>query len=533
MLHKIKLNITILIPLLLVLSTIGMGLFVHTQQISSANDRIRKEALTQLKLDITRLQNILYNLLTETSNNLEEARLNMSVTAMDSSIKTLILTDGDDTVLISNRYIWEGKHASNISQFDIVTANTVKEGNSPKVFFDESNDSALKGYYPVVLQLESENNLPIKRLGILYAEISIAGKLSNAKKSATNLSLTLIFAFLTVSLFIGMLLHVLVSRRLTKLITASNSLAAGNLEASAQVGGNDELTVMGSTFNNMAERIKQDIHRREEAENKLRNLNETLEHRVEQRTIELEKKKQELLDSQARAHHSNKMAALGEMAGGIAHEINSPLQTVTTMTYLMKSRIAKSNFEGLPESIDKIDNAIFKASKIIESLRNMSRDSSDDELVKVSIKEIISDAVGITKERYSLVGIQLDIIYDNNCENALVCCQRLRISQIVVNLLNNAYDAVVDLEEKWISLEVRESERTIFLSVTDSGKGITPDLRDRIFEPMFTTKEVGKGTGLGLSISAEIANANNGKLELNPDSSHTQFVLSLPKSTDS
>lgn len=289
------LRITFLIPLLLVISTITSSLLVYNGARHSAAMEIREEASDQLKLDITRLQNVLYNLLTETADNLEEARLNLSVTAMDPGIRTLLLVDDADTVLLANRYTWERQAARQVTAFNDHEAAYVKNTNASRVFFNPGNDTVLSGYFPVVLQLESNDSLPIKRLGVLFAEVSIASRLTHAQHQAMLQSIFFGGLMLTASLIVAVLLHLLVSRRLVRLTAASEALATGDLNARADIGGRDELAILGHAFDDMASRIRNDILRRQKAEEELRVFNETLEERIKERT-------QQLQDAQRIAH---------------------------------------------------------------------------------------------------------------------------------------------------------------------------------------------------------------------------------------
>lgn len=217
------------------------------------------------------------------------------------------------------------------------------------------------------------------------------------------------------------------------------------------------------------------------------------------------------------------------MASGIAHEINSPLQSISIQTYKLKNTNTPVDKIFLTNISSKIDKSVTGISKIIESLKNMSRNSSSDPYDKVKIKDIIENVTGITSERYLIKGINLTVNYHDNCENNLLFCQQTQIGQILINLLNNAYDAVKNLNEKWITLDIHDSDNDTLFIVSDSGKGISQALSERIFDPMFTTKDIGKGTGLGLSISMEIARAHHGKLYIDSTSEHTKFVLTLPK----
>jgi signal transduction histidine kinase len=110
-------------------------------------------------------------------------------------------------------------------------------------------------------------------------------------------------------------------------------------------------------------------------------------------------------------------------------------------------------------------------------------------------------------------------------------CRPVQISQVLLNLLTNAFQAASRQEQNWIKVAVREAGKSVYISVTDSGRGISDEVRSRMFEPFFTTKEVGQGTGLGLSTSRSIVHAHNGDLVYDTDAGHTRFSIRLPAQT--
>jgi PAS domain S-box-containing protein len=279
-----KTRITIVIPVLMMVSALATSFFLFINEMRTADVSIREHALKQARLDITRLRNILYSLVTERGSDIQGARLNLSVTAMDTDINCLLLADETDSVLIANRYIWEGRNASEVCRYDLSIADKVRKEGASSVFFSGQGNSLLMGYYPVVLQLENRQGLPVKRVGILFVENTIASELSAAFNDSVTSSVLLAGVMLVVSAAVAMLLHGMVSRRLEKLTNASRSLAAGNLDARAALHGQDELAELGNAFDEMAIRIKLDISRRQLAERELRELNETLEQKVNERT---------------------------------------------------------------------------------------------------------------------------------------------------------------------------------------------------------------------------------------------------------
>ena len=285
MLRKMKLNITVLIPVVLLISTLVSGLILFNESLKLTSREIHRTTKERINLDITRLQNILYNRLTE--GDTSEARLNLSITAMDSSIRSLIVTNENNNILFANRYSWEGEQADSVTHYNIHKAELVRRTNHASSGFEPGNDSFFQGTYPVILQLENNQGQPIKRVGTLYVEVDIANKLAAARNSAIRQSSIFGGIMLAVTISVALLLHILVSRRLNRLTRASEELASGNYDIKVDIGGRDELYLLGHSFNKMVTQLKQDIQRRLAAESELRDFNEKLEQAVNLRTIQL------------------------------------------------------------------------------------------------------------------------------------------------------------------------------------------------------------------------------------------------------
>jgi C4-dicarboxylate-specific signal transduction histidine kinase len=170
-----------------------------------------------------------------------------------------------------------------------------------------------------------------------------------------------------------------------------------------------------------------------------------------------------------------------------------------------------------------------RIAKIVKSMRRISREGSQDQFLPVPVAKIIEDALEICQARFKAHSVTLRLpVID---PSLVIPCREVQIAQILLNLLTNAFDAVsVQGAEKWVRLAVEPRGESLVFSVVDGGPGIPPELKTRIMEPFFTTKEVGKGTGLGLSLSRSIAEEHGGKLELTTESGHTCFSLTLPLS---
>ena len=244
---------------------------------------------------------------------------------------------------------------------------------------------------------------------------------------------------------------------------------------------------------------------------------------------QLADKEHELIVSQGRVHHSNKMASLGEMASGMAHEINTPIQTISLIAQRVQRQLKKNmSPDDIDVSMEKINTSVRKITEIIDSLRKVSRDSTKDDFSDVRLVDLLQDMLNMTEERFKVNNVTFDVNYHQISENLIIQCQRLQVSQVLINLVNNAYDAISNLDEKWIKVDIKMVNTKIIFAISDSGDRIPDDIIDRIFEPMFTTKDVGQGTGLGLSISSEIISKHNGNLYVDKESKNTCFIIELP-----
>ncbi len=226
---------------------------------------------------------------------------------------------------------------------------------------------------------------------------------------------------------------------------------------------------------------------------------------------------------------SAKLASLGEISTGLAHEINSPILEISMIAERVKRRYLKGKTDNLNATMDQIINSVNHVSNLIESMRRVTRHSDQDEFEVTEIKDIIEDVMGLGYERYTQVGVKVDIEYINDSAHVQIECQRLQISQVLINLINNSLSVVKKLNEKWVRINIEEQADNLILSITDSGLGIEPNIQQKMFNPMFTSKAVGEGSGLGLSISTNIVRKHNGTLKYNDNSKHTCFILTLPK----
>lgn len=228
---------------------------------------------------------------------------------------------------------------------------------------------------------------------------------------------------------------------------------------------------------------------------------------------------------------SSKMSALGEMAGGVAHEINTPLAVISMRVEQMEECLRDGDLDALDfmNSLTVIKKVTNRIASIVSGLRYFAREGLRAVAQNAKVSIIIEETLSFCRERFANHGVQLEIENDDFYDSLEVQCRAVEISQVILNLLNNAYDAIQSLNNRWIRISVFDRGEFVEISVTDSGSGIPKDLQDRIMQPFFTTKDIGKGTGLGLSISKGIIDTHQGKLYLDSNSPNTKFTLLLPK----
>lgn len=226
---------------------------------------------------------------------------------------------------------------------------------------------------------------------------------------------------------------------------------------------------------------------------------------------------------------SDRMRSLGQMAGGIAHEINTPLAVIEMNVNLIREMAKNNCLENkvAVSASNKISSIVDRISTIIRGLRSFARDGNQDAFVSNSIHELISDTLSLCKDRFDRAKVILK--FENNDFNLRINCRSAQVSQVLVNLLNNSLDAIAMQESPWIKIELAEDTNWVYIHVIDSGSGIQKSLQDKIMEPFFTTKEIGKGTGLGLSISLGIMHSHGGSLDYDPSYANTKFTMKFPK----
>ena len=221
--------------------------------------------------------------------------------------------------------------------------------------------------------------------------------------------------------------------------------------------------------------------------------------------------------------HIAKLASLGEMAAGIAHEINNPLGVISANLSLL-ANVSISD-EKVKNKLSTMAKSAQRIEKIVYGLKKFSRLSARDNRTNEFLYRIVSDALVILDPKIKQCYIKVEPNLDQNIK---ILCDSVEIEQAIVNLLNNAFDAVKNNEEKWVKINAFCEKKDAVLQVIDSGMGISADVEQKLFQPFFTTKPAGQGTGLGLSITKGIIDQHNATIQLNRAYRNTCFEVRFP-----
>ena len=338
---------------------------------------------------------------------------------------------------------------------------------------------------------------------------------------------------------------------------------------SVKVRGKDELSELAEAFNQLVELLKEENTHRERVEGELKELNSLLEVKVKQRTsllnqknFQLEEANKDLKEAQVQLLQAEKMASVGQLAAGVAHEINNPVGFVNSNMHTLSEYVSTYQmiFQQLNDVLLK-DTAIHQ-DEAIKQLRNIIQ-QQDMEFINSDISELITDSKdGLIRVAEIVKGLKLFSRVDsdemqsynlNDCvrttlamvNNQLkyICSVEThlgsiphimmnmgKISQVVTNLLINAGQAIESTGvQGTITITTREFDGSVELSIQDTGCGIESSHLDKLFNPFFTTKPEGQGTGLGLSISFGIAQEHGGTLHASSkDGEGSCFTLCLP-----
>src|SRR5271157_2626862 len=316
---------------------------------------------------------------------------------------------------------------------------------------------------------------------------------------------------ITVILFL--ILYFFVTKPLSYLVEGMKRLSAGDMEYRINIQSDDEIGLLAHSFNSMADELK-------EYREKMENWTKNLEEEVQKKTCDIYKAQEQLINTE-------KLASLGRMAAGVAHEINNPLTGIVTFSHLMLKRTPPENVLDI-EDLNTIIDQAERCAKIIKGLLGFSRKTASEKKL-VNLNTLVSNTLEMVKHQSRFLNIHFDLLLDSKLPEVII--DPNQIQQVLLNLLINAADAMQQKGKITLATRLIEKGAAKFVEfeITDTGPAIPEDLIGKIFEPFFTTKPAGKGTGLGLAVSYGIIKKHEGTIFVkNSPGSGASFFIHLP-----
>lgn len=231
----------------------------------------------------------------------------------------------------------------------------------------------------------------------------------------------------------------------------------------------------------------------------------------------------ELEFEKARGIRNAKLASLGEMSAGIAHEINNPLTIIGSTARILPRYV--NDPDKIAQKVKTIEASVERMAKIVRGLKKFSRTSPNSDMKIHKLESIIQESTTLIESKSNTEGVP---VHFKASFDGFIFCDEIEIQQVMINLISNAIDAVRSLDDRWVNIELCSEEGRAVVYVRDSGKGIPREIVDKLFLPFFTTKDVGDGTGLGLSIVKGILDAHSASIEVKTEVPNTCFEVKFP-----
>ncbi|HKK01138.1 MAG TPA: ATP-binding protein [Desulfuromonadales bacterium] len=386
-----------------------------------------------------------------------------------------------------------------------------------RLFKDRKGKEVLgiaKGIYsdPSCLSAACHFHTPnAKLLGVLDVTVSLQSMNARIASYRHEIIILIVSLLGLLLLSLTILTHRLIHRPVRQFLNHTRRLASGDLESRIETSSGDELGELATSFNTMALNLKK-------ARDELREWADTLEMRVEERTSEIKKIQSELLQSE-------KLAALGEMSAGIAHEVNNPLTGILMFASMLHED--PRLHPELKNDLLTILEETRRCAKIVRGLLEFSRKSLPQKVL-TSVNDLLETVLELVEHQEFFFDIEVVRKYDPALPQTLL--DPNQIEQVFMNIILNAAQAIPDGGRMTIETGIRPSSPWIFARIVDNGCGISGDHLEKIFDPFFSTKGA-QGTGLGLSVSYGIVENHGGQIEVEScqeENNGTTFTVLLP-----
>jgi two-component system NtrC family sensor kinase len=351
------------------------------------------------------------------------------------------------------------------------------------------NDWYITAYEPI---RDTNNNI----IGILYVGI-LEQKYLDIKRRTVLIFLGIALVGALISLALSYLLSRGISGSIKRLVSASEEVARGNLDTKVVIETNDELRQLADSFNDMASALKQrDQQLKEFARNRIM--------------------------------ESERLALIGQLAAGVAHELNNPLQGIVAYSHLLLERTPCE--DSRTGSLQKIVTQADRCTEIIRGLLDFSRQNKPRKML-TNINHVLLECASLVEQQALFQNIKIEKDFIGNLP--LISVDPSQIQQVFMNMIINASEAMDGSGRLTVETKFDSREHCVDVTFSDTGHGIKEEDIPRLFDPFFTTKEVGHGTGLGLAISYGIVREHKGTIYVESEvGKGTTFIISLPVTVD-
>jgi two-component system, NtrC family, sensor kinase len=353
-------------------------------------------------------------------------------------------------------------------------------------------------------------------LGVLDTNLSLAKADASILESSQRMLVYTFVAVAFISVLSWLFVFRVVHQPIKKLTRGTEHLAKGDLGFQLAVDNADEVGQLASSFNTMSSQLL-------EARNEITAWTHTLEKRVDQKTRELRRANDQMIQVE-------KMVAIGKLAAVVAHEVNNPLSGILTYSKLLKKYVERGiateeRKNEVTETLDLIASESRRCGDLVRNLLTYSR-TAPMNLGRCNVNEVVDRCLRLVQPKLEMGAIQVNLTADETLPE--IFCDNAQVEQVLLALVMNAIDAMPHGGNLWITTR-RHDDNQIELEVRDDGMGIPADVLPQLFEPFMTTKEVGKGVGLGLAISKGIVERHGGRIDLRSElGKGTTFTVILP-----
>ncbi|MFB3887678.1 MAG: sensor histidine kinase [Thermodesulfobacteriota bacterium] len=412
---------------------------------------------------------------------------------------------------------------------------------SPEQIKRLKKDKHLSSFPEVEEEKRLEVIVPLHSGKNVVGGIRVLSSLNEAKsylsKKRERAFILTFFSIFTILIALTVFFEKLVGNPIQKLVEAMSQAEKGNLEAEAHIRSQDELGELGRHFNRMLKTIQETHHQNVQLLSKVNQFNEELTRRIEEATRELAKRNEDLrllnealFESQRQLSQSEKLAALGQVTAMMAHQIGTPLNSISGYIQLM---LQEGNFSATDqERLKIIESQLDRLADSVKNLLSFTRQPKPP-FRPVDMNEILRELIQLSEPWLFSRNVKLFSSLSPGLPSILG--DPTNLQTVFLNLITNALDAMPNGGVLVIKTQAvpppssSENGKWLRISITDTGIGITDESKKRIFDPFFSTKKVGEGTGLGLAICEKIVREHSGKLDVASEvGKGSTFFVSIP-----